>query len=1483
MTTPGGVALAGAVALDVQPDARDFYPRLRAQVVPAADAVGRDIGRQMSAPIVDQVGGAVREGVRDGGRGAGAQGAKVGEDVGAAIARSLKAKVEAALKNLPDAKIDGDDGPLTRKLQNVRRQFEQLRDQEIGADSGDLDVAIARAQALRKELSTLARAVEKVRESGGEIPLDLDVLKAGADVTRLHRELNDFQRDAAKPVTVDVKVGAFERELKAKVEAAIAQLPTIELKADSTDAEIELVRIRAELEKLQAKKIGIDIDAGAALAEVAALQAALVRLAAEHPNVQIEADAAAAAAKIAGVVAQAEAAGMISPTINMDVDTGGAQANIAALVFSAVGARIALIGLASSGALLAVSIVPAAAACVVAIMAIAPAAVVALGAIGALVLAFAGVFGALQSMDQAQGKAGGSAASLAAHQNAVASATAQVESATRSLANTKANAADAEARANRQVEDSERALTDAKLAALRAEQQLADAREAARRGLEDMAGNVADNALAQRGALLDVTEARAKLDAATLNPQATNLERQRAKLTYDQAVRRIEDLKLRGDRLAADKAKADKAGIEGSSQVTAAQDRIAQAHERVRKAAEAVTEAHRAQATQARQSAFAIEQAEQGVINAQRSLAQASQQTGEQGSAAMNKFRDSMAALSPEGRAFVLFLHGLKPVLGELKRAAEAGLLPGAQAGLAALLTVKGPILSFVSTISTALGGLFEAAGKALASPFWIDFFKQIETFAGPAIQTFGSIIGDLAKGFGSLILAFLPVSAQMGSGLADMAAGFAEWAASLSQSEGFKKFIAYVVDNSPMLLSLLGQLVVLVINLGISLAPLGAIMLKVLAVFVEWLASLDPGVLLALVGAVATLAAVIIGATAPIWLIAIAVVAVVGAIVYAYTHFTIFRTIVDTVINAVATAALWLWNVVLKPTWDAIVAGVQWLGSIFSWLWTNILSPTFTVIAAIATWLWVNILQPIFSGIVFVVQNILGPIFLTLYHMFVEPAFTAIKLAIQVAWVFIQVTFGVIKLLLMALGAVFMWLWEHGVKQAFGAIVDFISWAWNAGIKPALEAFGGFIEKWVAPKIKAGMEIIRGIWDKLSNLLGTPLRLFIDVVLNKGLIGGFNWIADKVGIDKIKPIDIQGFATGGPVYGAGNGTSDSIPAWLSHGEYVIPAHIVAKMGVPFFDWLINAKSAGNGPPATRPGDGSQGLAFAKGGLVSWLSSAWKTITDPVGFVKDKVAGAIRSAIPGASWLIGMLSATGNKLLGGLLNWVQGKITNLVTDDGYVGPLTADIKGVQSWMQAQAGKPYVWAASGPQGYDCSGFASAALNVLRGKANPYSRLFSTYNEAQFFPHPGMGPFTAGWAGPGEKGGGSVGHTAINVGGLRGEARGGGAGVLIGAKAVPVTSFAHTGHYAKGGLVHRGTYDSGGWLMPGLTAAYNGTGVPERVLTGPEWDRIASSRQVAGDQHTHYSYQISTNAVSLDAAQLQALQARQEALARVGRPR
>src|SRR5690606_21906868 len=75
----------------------------------------------------------------------------------------------------------------------------------------------------------------------------------------------------------------------------------------------------------------------------------------------------------------------------------------------------------------------------------------------------------------------------------------------------------------------------------------------------------------------------------------------------------------------------------------------------------------------------------------------------------------------------------------------------------------------------------------------------------------------------------------------------------------------------------------------------------------------------------------------------------------------------------------------------------------------------------------------------------------------------------------------------------------------------------------------------------------------------------------------------------------VAGYATGGYVSGRGSGTSDSIPARLSNGEYVIRASSVKSVGVGFLNAVnaMGARSFKKGVPG----------GFADGGQVAAPSS----------------------------------------------------------------------------------------------------------------------------------------------------------------------------------------------------------------------------------------------------------------------------------------
>lgn len=117
-------------------------------------------------------------------------------------------------------------------------------------------------------------------------------------------------------------------------------------------------------------------------------------------------------------------------------------------------------------------------------------------------------------------------------------------------------------------------------------------------------------------------------------------------------------------------------------------------------------------------------------------------------------------------------------------------------------------------------------------------------------------------------------------------------------------------------------------------------------------------------------------------------------------------------------------------------------------------------------------------------------------------------------------------------------------------------------------KSMGSALTEWVVGSKGIG-EAMR---DMVSNLLKEALKLFLEWQSVFYFIQAFSGpkkaaaAANKMvlgigsGIDEL--------ATGGYISGAGTSTSDSIPAMLSNGEYVIRAAAVEKLGVPFLNGL---------------------------------------------------------------------------------------------------------------------------------------------------------------------------------------------------------------------------------------------------------------------------------------------------------------------------
>ncbi|MER7280421.1 hypothetical protein ABT369_38890 [Dactylosporangium sp. NPDC000244] len=302
--------------------------------------------------------------------------------------------------------------------------------------------------------------------------------------------------------------------------------------------------------------------------------------------------------------------------------------------------------------------------------------------------------------------------------------------------------------------------------------------------------------------------------------------------------------------------------------------------------------------------------------------------------------------------------------------------------------------------------------------------------------------------------------------------------------------------------------------------------------------------------------------------------------------------------------------------------------------------------------------------------------------------------------------------------------------------------------------------------------------------------------------------------------------ATGGPVIGPGTGTSDDVPAmerstgapfWLSNGEWVHRTAAVNYYG----QGVMRAINEQRIPRQALTG-------YATGGLVG------DVLTDHYPYPTTTSMTRIPS---------------------------RAEVARIVTE----GPSSGGREDIKAFIRSTDVLPYIWAAAGPFGYDCSGLASAVFGLVTGRGGGRGqRYFTTYDFADG-PPPGTG-LKPGAGGVLTLGVNPQTHMAGNYGGLGFEAASTRSGIKIGTSARKPSTFQKQFHLASGGLVSAalldelgldiggdpsgitvdgrrvplGAYDVGGYLPEGLSLAYNGTGRPEPVIPADRLERASGGR-------------------------------------------
>jgi hypothetical protein len=1471
----------GTVSVDVIPNTQGIYARLKGPLVAAGDragsdagkvagdrfgaamagnvptsigtAIGRQIGQTIGQQVASAISSAIVNGVQGGGRQATAPAARGGDSTAGAFARAMRARLEEAFRSMPKLNINIGDTGVDAELARIRARIETLANKRIGID---IDAADADTQ-----IEAIEADLIRVSTYHPNIAVRADAATALAQLAAVREEI---ARLSATPGVIRLETdGAFGAKLRAQVAAAQASLPEINVTATTDDASARVAALRAQLSTLANARVGIDIDAETALSKIAAIRAALLEVAASNATIDVRLDASRAAEELAAVSAEAEALTAKNYRINVSVDTAGAQGALFVLAIQ-LGALAAI----QAGPILAAGIGGIAAAAVGAAAGVGVLAAVAIPAISSIKNVLS-----LQTAAQQQSTSA---------TNAGANAAVQAQQKAEQLAGAEQALASAQRNGAVQVKQAEQALTQAQQAETQAQQALTQARKDAAAQLEDLNNNLTDAQLSQRQAVLAVTDAQAQLTADKKAGAKVSAEQlAKDQLAYDQAVQALKEQQLQTQRLQVQTTAANKAGVAGSATVVQAEQQVVTAKQDVSDKTAAVAQAQA-------QAADAIASAERQIASAQLSTA-SSASTAE---TAQQKYLDALDKLSPSARVLLKAYLDLKKGFLGWSASLQPTVLPLFTRAVDGL---SGSLVKFSPLVVAAAGGvqtLEDRVSRSVKSPFWQGFLADLTGSVSPAIVGLGTAFGHIFTGLAGVIDAFLPHMAGISSTMDRITGRFAKFGTSLKVSPAFQAFLDYVNRTGPGLARVLGQIFTALGHVSEALAPIAGPLLKIvggLAQFVGWLAQVNPGLLQGLYLAVLTFKALQLGlilVEGAIWayniavgiatiftggwaaavqatgivpliegIIAVIALLVIG-VIYAYNHFTWFRDTVNAVWHAIATAALWLWNVVLKPTFDALVLVFSAVATAATWLWRNVLVPVFNGIV-LAGKILIAVLAVVVFAPLLILFHVLEAVALWLWHQAIEPAFRGIAWLANWLWTnAIKPVFGFIATQARILGAVGTWLWKNALKPAFDGIGFVATWLWKQAIKPAFDQIAS-IASWLwthglKPQfdlIKTGIglvgdafgkakDFIAKVWGQVEGVAKKPVNFIIKSVYTDGIKAVWDKVADFVKLPHL-PIAPKLLAAGGTI---GNGFGPATP-----GVYSRPTAIVGEGNPAWPEYVIPTDPKYRGrAQALHQAAGTKLMASGGilGGVESFLGSAvngaktvgskaWNGITDlgdiflhPTS-IWSKLSAPLRKLIDqvGNFPFAKQVGSIPTKMLTGL----GTKITDFVTGGG--GGASGSVGAALAWARSQAGKPYQWGGVGNPSWDCSGFMGGIESALLGR-NPDRRLFTTYafqgsNAPAGWALNAASPFRVGVTNAG------VGHMAGTIGGVNVESQGD-LGVLVGPRARGWSNSLFGEHYG-----YVGKYDAGGYLPTGMSTVFNGTGSPEPILTTAQWDAITGT--------------------------------------------
>lgn len=246
------------------------------------------------------------------------------------------------------------------------------------------------------------------------------------------------------------------------------------------------------------------------------------------------------------------------------------------------------------------------------------------------------------------------------------------------------------------------------------------------------------------------------------------------------------------------------------------------------------------------------------------------------------------------------------------------------------------------------VAGAFEDMGTKFAD--WSarmaenDGFKAFTDYVNENMPKISSIFSDAFHGVIDLFAAFGENSSHVLDGLVDMMERFREWSATIKESDGFQKFIDYIQTNGPTVVSLIGNIVMMVVNFAVAMAPIAQVVLEVVNAIIAWTAELfktNP-IVAQVIGIITTLAGIFMMLVPTILVVTKVLVPFIGMLIRIFTQSALVKGAIALLGSAftllsgpvgIVIAAIGMLAIALVAAYNEI----EWFRNIVNTAWTFI------------------------------------------------------------------------------------------------------------------------------------------------------------------------------------------------------------------------------------------------------------------------------------------------------------------------------------------------------------------------------------------------------------------------------------------------------------------------------------------------------------------------------------------------------------------